>query len=390
MKKAVGISLFIFWTFVVAIVASGLTMRYSGKSTGSQQTPAQDAANNLPAGTKLDLALVSKHASKDDCWMIVGNKVYDVTGSISKHPGGAALIIKYCGKDGTQAFATKDIGPGEDHSSRAYDMLKEYYIGDVGQVFGGTSASPATSTKPAVSEQAPSQPVVAPTGVTLNMAEISKHNTAKDCWMVIGGNVYSLAGSISAHPGGADTIIRYCGKDGTAGFATKDKTPGRDHSGNAYDMLKPYYIGKLNQVLSSTPKPSSTSPAQPSVPATPPAPMSAGNITLTAAEVAKHTTAADCWMIIGGKVYSLSSYLSAHPGGASIIVRYCGQDGTTAFATKGSPGGSNHSSGASADLANYLIGTVGQTLPASQINASINQSASTPPASGESEEEDDD
>jgi heme/copper-type cytochrome/quinol oxidase subunit 3 len=39
------------------------------------------------------------------------------------HPGGAAIIVPYCGGDATQAFATKDKRPGKDHSQMAHEML---------------------------------------------------------------------------------------------------------------------------------------------------------------------------------------------------------------------------------------------------------------------------
>ena len=53
--------------------------------------------------------------------------------------------------------------------------------------------------------------------------------------------------------------------------------------------------------------------------------------TYTAAQVSTHSTAADCWATVNGKVYNLTNYISAHPGGAAAITALCGHDGTSAF-----------------------------------------------------------
>jgi cytochrome b involved in lipid metabolism len=50
---------------------------------------------------------------------------------------------------------------------------------------------------------------------TYTMEEISKHNSKESCWTVIRGDVYDLTNWIEKHPGGADKILRLCGKDGT-------------------------------------------------------------------------------------------------------------------------------------------------------------------------------
>ncbi|KIW72249.1 hypothetical protein PV04_00457 [Phialophora macrospora] len=53
--------------------------------------------------------------------------------------------------------------------------------------------------------------------------------------------------------------------------------------------------------------------------------------THTREDVAKHSSADDLWCIIDHKVYDLSDFLDAHPGGNFVLEQIAGQDATTAF-----------------------------------------------------------
>lgn len=52
---------------------------------------------------------------------------------------------------------------------------------------------------------------------------------------------------------------------------------------------------------------------------------------ITADEVAQHSTPEDCWTIVNGEVYDLTSFVGKHPGGRSAISQICGTDGTALF-----------------------------------------------------------
>ena len=74
--------------------------------------------------------------------------------------------------------------------------------------------------------------------------------------------------------------------------------------------------------------------------------------TYTKADVAKHTSRTDGWLIINKKVYNVSSWISKHPGGDAILAGL-GKDATSMFNSKG---GTGHSAGAHKLLSKYVIG----------------------------------
>lgn len=47
---------------------------------------------------------VARHNNRDDCWVIVHGRAYDVTEFLPDHPGGMKIILKYAGKDATEEF----------------------------------------------------------------------------------------------------------------------------------------------------------------------------------------------------------------------------------------------------------------------------------------------
>jgi hypothetical protein len=74
----------------------------------------------------------------------------------------------------------------------------------------------------------------------------------------------------------------------------------------------------------------------------------------SAAEVAKHSTAEDCWTIVDGNVYDVTPFASRHPGGLAAVSQICGVDGTAQF------GGKHGSDSApNAQLESLKIGTLG-------------------------------
>mgnify|MGYP006339275305 FL=1 len=115
-------------------------------------------------------------------------------------------------------------------------------------------------------------------------------------------------------------------------------------------IILPFSIFFLSSGVSSQ-NTSSTTSSSKSVTSSKSASVSKG---LTLSEVAKHNTESDCYMIVNSKVYDVTAYLPYHPGGASRIIQYCGQDGTQALETKGGEG--QHSNRAGNDLSSLFVG----------------------------------
>jgi cytochrome b involved in lipid metabolism len=114
--KKLTYSLFIaFWASIATLaVLHGM----------DRQDKAADGQEELPVYT---LDEVAEHDSLDSCWKVIEGKVYDFTDYIPDHPTRPGVMLRWCGRESTEAMRTK--GFGEDHSPRAWAMMEDYLIG---------------------------------------------------------------------------------------------------------------------------------------------------------------------------------------------------------------------------------------------------------------------
>lgn len=80
----------------------------------------------MPTLSKLySMQEASEHNTKDDCWVVIDGKVYDVTTYLDEHPGGDDVVLAATGKDATEEF--EDAG----HSKSAKELMETFCIGEL-------------------------------------------------------------------------------------------------------------------------------------------------------------------------------------------------------------------------------------------------------------------
>lgn len=117
---------------IIGVICTGLLVAtiVATKPDSISQTTKTESANE-----QISSATVASHTTKDDCWMIIGNSVYDVTRYVQNHPGGDE-ILRGCGKDATALFnsrrdGSERVGSGSPHSSSASSTLEQFKIGEL-------------------------------------------------------------------------------------------------------------------------------------------------------------------------------------------------------------------------------------------------------------------
>ena len=71
------------------------------------------------------------------------NQVYDATPYLEKHPGGSASITMNSGADATEDFEAV-------HSSNAWKILEDFYLGELGEEASRATTGPIVSNLPLI------------------------------------------------------------------------------------------------------------------------------------------------------------------------------------------------------------------------------------------------
>jgi cytochrome b involved in lipid metabolism len=114
-------------SFILPLI---ILMTYATLTGCAQQTQPQEKQTNGKMIRTYTQKEAAKHSTVKDCWVILDNKVYDVTSYIETHPGMEA-ILEGCGIDATTLYETRPMGSGTPHSGKAREDLVEYYIGEI-------------------------------------------------------------------------------------------------------------------------------------------------------------------------------------------------------------------------------------------------------------------
>jgi cytochrome b involved in lipid metabolism len=101
------------------------------------------------AASSYSAADVATHNTEQDCWMIIDQKVYDLTSYLSQHDR-EMDIRAWCGTDATEDYNSK-AGMNRPHSDKADSDLAGLYLGDLSNAnstptSGVTSSQTSTAT----------------------------------------------------------------------------------------------------------------------------------------------------------------------------------------------------------------------------------------------------
>jgi len=72
-------------------------------------------------------------------------------------------------------------------------------------------------------------------------------------------------------------------------------------------------------------------------------------------QLSNHNSMGNCWISYEGNNYDITSFFGSHPGGDNIMLKYCGQDATSAFNSKDKNPPIPHSGSAKSMLAPFLV-----------------------------------
>merc|ERR1711904_377333 len=154
----------------------------------------------------------------------------------------------------------------------------------------------------------------------MTLAEVAKHVTKTDCWVVVSGQVLDVTSFLGEHPGGELAILTFAGKDATEEF----------------NMIHPPdVIGKYapNAVIGALGGggggDADDDDDDESEDESEDEGGAGGGYTME--EVAKHVTKTDCWVVVSGQVLDVTKFLGEHPGGELAILTFAGKDATEEF-----------------------------------------------------------
>lgn len=197
-------------------------------------------AGGNTAGSTSIIAMsdVTLHDSQDDCWIVYYNQVFDMSEYPMDHPGGAFIIHQLCGTDGTVKY-------GAIHKQSLLRSVQGELVG----VLGAPDSSSANAGTSSGSESTFSSS----TATGLAMVEVDSHNTPYSCWVVYYDYVYDMTNYANVHGGGASSITKNCGRDGTSSYE-------REHDKSLLTSIANIQLGKLLAGSGSTTGSVSTTP----------------------------------------------------------------------------------------------------------------------------------
>ncbi|THX90432.1 hypothetical protein D6D05_00420 [Aureobasidium pullulans] len=78
------------------------------------------------------------------------------------------------------------------------------------------------------------------------LKEVAEHNTEKDLWIIVDGNIYDVTKYTLDHPGGVESLVEVAGQDATQAFEDVG------HSDEAREIMAPFLIGTVQGFSAKT------------------------------------------------------------------------------------------------------------------------------------------
>ncbi|KAK5135327.1 hypothetical protein LTR08_005431 [Meristemomyces frigidus] len=94
---------------------------------------------------------VAKHKTKQDLWIVIHGRVYDVTGYARDYPGGMDALLEVAGMDATSAY--EDVG----HSEDAREIMQQYLVAVLAGAQSGDAAQQASTPVSHIVRRGPSE-----------------------------------------------------------------------------------------------------------------------------------------------------------------------------------------------------------------------------------------
>jgi succinate dehydrogenase/fumarate reductase flavoprotein subunit len=118
------------------------------------------------------------------------------------------------------------------------------------QTASQASTSSSSAPAPAAKKQE-AAPALAAEYKEYTLEDVTKHNSEKDCWVVVDGQVLDVTKFLPDHPGGKKAVLIYAGKDATAEFLMMHKL-------DVIPRYAPYTV--IGKIKGSNPNPAGQVP----------------------------------------------------------------------------------------------------------------------------------
>ncbi len=112
---------------LILVLLMGIFVYFENNFTQQEYKIVSNAISSAETSVIYKLSDVAKHNTETNCWTIIHENVYDLTGWIGVHPGGKSAILQLCGTDGSVLFDNQHGG-----QDRPLAQLAEFKIGTLG------------------------------------------------------------------------------------------------------------------------------------------------------------------------------------------------------------------------------------------------------------------